>query len=462
MPTIALITCLAFSGYLIWQDSKYGNKTTGVLWLPTLWLLYCGSRPIVAWFSSSVDIQSTSVAEGSPLDRNTILVLLFFGILILFSRRFRWSATFKENKWLGILLLYMLISIAWSDYPYISFKRLIKFNVGIVMAFIVLTEPNPIGALHTLFRRLCYVHIPLSVVLIKYFTAYGMTFNRWTGSPSFRGVATGKNTLGILCVLCVLYLVVNLIKRLKNKEPEDFRGQNFFDFILLTLCYFLMLGQAEAYSATSLLVLAVGFISYYFLQRTRLPFSTLNKAILSTFFFILISFSLINLIFGATPLDIVSTITGRKATLTGRVDVIWPTLIPIAFENPIFGVGYGAFWIESVFDLVKTSFNQAHNGYIDIFIELGGVGIFLFLCYYISTYYAALKERYDSTKYFSLRLPIIFISLLHNFTESSYLRSTALLWFIFLLLSLVYDRGALPVKQRPGLSKDQTHPIPTY
>ena len=61
----------------------------------------------------------------------------------------------------------------------------------------------------------------------------------------------------------------------------------------------------------------------------------------------------------------------------------WETLIPVALENkPLFGYGFGA---ENVIALAKMYGldKPAHNFLIDMFLQVGIVGIILFFSYFI-------------------------------------------------------------------------------
>jgi O-antigen ligase len=72
---------------------------------------------------------------------------------------------------------------------------------------------------------------------------------------------------------------------------------------------------------------------------------------------------------------------GRDATLTDRT-VIWDILIEFGLERPWFGRGYSAFWMSNAavaFGERWTFLDHAHNGYMDLWLELGHVGLGLFL-----------------------------------------------------------------------------------
>jgi O-antigen ligase len=71
---------------------------------------------------------------------------------------------------------------------------------------------------------------------------------------------------------------------------------------------------------------------------------------------------------------------GKDLTLTGRVP-LWNSLIPLALQRPLLGYGYGAFWSAtgpsaSVTMLFPWAL-QAHNGYLELWLENGLIGVLI-------------------------------------------------------------------------------------
>ncbi|RFA22652.1 O-antigen ligase family protein [Subtercola boreus] len=81
---------------------------------------------------------------------------------------------------------------------------------------------------------------------------------------------------------------------------------------------------------------------------------------------------------------------GRSDDLTGRL-AIWNTVIDLAWQHPFLGWGwisYWAPWVEPFKSLIVidgTVYLQAHNAWIDIFLQLGVVGVFVFGCLIAAT-----------------------------------------------------------------------------
>jgi exopolysaccharide production protein ExoQ len=217
---VALLLCSGFVLLLLWYDKKQTTGVTRVLWIPTLWVLYCASRPLACWRSNHLLLSGSDsgVSEGSAIDRNFLTGLLVLGLVILARRRFDWRAVLKNNSWLAALCLYVLLSIVWSEAPFVSIKRAIKMVGSLVMAMVILSEVSPGLAFESILRRLTYILIPFSILLIKYFPDLGVFYLRYTGDRWWIGVTTTKNNLGVLCTVAALFLFWSFLMTWKRRK----------------------------------------------------------------------------------------------------------------------------------------------------------------------------------------------------------------------------------------------------
>ncbi len=73
----------------------------------------------------------------------------------------------------------------------------------------------------------------------------------------------------------------------------------------------------------------------------------------------------------------------RDPTLTGRTR-LWAQSLQAIFKRPLLGYGYGAFWLglrgqsANIAFITNWTAPHAHNGFIDVWLSLGGVGLALF------------------------------------------------------------------------------------
>jgi exopolysaccharide production protein ExoQ len=78
--------------------------------------------------------------------------------------------------------------------------------------------------------------------------------------------------------------------------------------------------------------------------------------------------------------DGLMALLGKDATLTGRVP-LWGVVLDAAANRPVLGYGYGAFWLDwntqvnAILKAVNWHLGGSHNGYLDMVLELGVVGL---------------------------------------------------------------------------------------
>ena len=429
---LALFICVLFILRLLVKDRHLRPMTSWALCLPLLWIVVIGSKPVSFWFGESIQFQGPrDYAEGSLLDRNVFLLLIIAGLLVVLLRRgIDLKKVLASNRWLFAFFLFCGISILWSDYPFVSLKRWVKDIGNVVMVLIILTERDAIGALRAVFARFTYLAIPLSVLFIKYFPDLGRFYNRWTWEPVYIGVGTGKNGLGALVFICGLFLVWDLIQMWTLDGRKIGREQLFERVVLLLMVAWLM---KMANSATSLVCLFLGTGILLFIRR---PFAKRQIRYLGSW-----SLVITLLIFIAySTQGILETFVGlvkRDITLTGRTD-LWAEMLtePI---NPLIGKGYQSFWLgpgaERLWELYSYHPNQAHNGYLDTYINVGLIGLGLLLAMIIVAGRNLKNEVLIGGKYGMLLFPFLVTIVLYNWTEAVFNRHS-ILWLILIIAAL--------------------------
>jgi exopolysaccharide production protein ExoQ len=415
-------------------DRDRSVRTSAVLWLPTLWLAICASRMVSQWFG--VDSSSDSAdqyLEGSPLDRFLLAVLILVGIGVLVKRREKVTAILRANGPILLFFLYCSISIAWSDYPGVAFKRWVKALGALTMVLIVLTEVNPSAAVKRWLSQVGFVLVPMSILLIKYYPDLGRGYNRFTWSPFYRGVTTGKNELGIVCLIFGIGAVWRLLQMRSAKRSAGRTRQLVVQVVFLAMIFWLFW---MANSMTSLLCFLMAVILLVSTSFRRVVRSLWVVHVLVALM-LAASFSTLFLGMGS---DFVKTV-GRDPTLTGRTEV-WTSVLALE-GNPWFGTGFESFWlgprIEKLWDIFWWHPNEAHSGYIEVFLNLGWVGIVLFSLILVTGYRKAISAVRRSPEEGQLRLAFLFTALVYNCTESA---SGAMhpVW-IFLLLAAMNVPG---------------------
>lgn len=368
--------------------------------------------------------------EGSPLDRAIFSSLIGIGLIVLIRRNVGWAQVVKGNYWIFLLFTYMGFSILWSDFADVSFKRWTKALGDVVMTLIVLTDPNPLESIAAVLRRCFYIHLPVSIVLIEYFKPLGIAIDT-LGHEMWVGLTTHKNMLGAVAMTSSAFFIWNIARNWK-------KGRVIINVLYLLMSFGLLLGSG---SDTSMFVLFLGVGIFTMLQRMR---SNLRAATLFAGS-IIILITCFALIFPTRPEVFTQKMgwligaSGRDSTLTGRTD-LWYDMLRIASRHRFLGVGYGAFWVGDLGNRLWETYYwhpaQGHNGYLDVYVELGVVGITLLVFVIFSASKGIMNSLRTDFEYGTFRMTVFIMLLVHNIGESSFLRGNDGLWFMFLLIAL--------------------------
>src|SRR5262245_55372423 len=218
-PSLALLVYFLFLVVLL-RWSKEPDESPA-LWLPVIWLFVLASKLPSLWLGVNYSTSAVAASEeGNSLDRAVYLAILALALLILARRRINWSELFARNSALVLFVLFTLVSVAWSDYLYVSFKRWVRDVDAYAVALIVLSEPSPLAAISAVIRRLSYILLTLSLLLIAYYPSMGILYDQWTGRPMYVGATTGKNSLGLICVIAILFFFWDTLRRWPERRSR--------------------------------------------------------------------------------------------------------------------------------------------------------------------------------------------------------------------------------------------------
>jgi len=153
---------------------------------------------------------------------------------------------------------------------------------------------------------------------------------------------------------------------------------------------------------------------------------------------------------------------GRNPTLTGRTD-IWAAVIPMA-PNPLVGAGFESFWLsphvhQRLWELIPgLPLNEAHNGYIEVYLELGWVGLGLIGLIFMSGYRRSVMAFRRAPEIGGLMIAYILTAMVYSVTEAGF-RMLDPIWIFFLLAvieaSSIAAGVAVEASQPIGASADR-------
>jgi O-antigen ligase len=456
-PPLALALTLLLIGYLIRRDSTVAPRPSPAVWIPTFWLLINGSRQASQWLASGPQFESRALYEGSPVDQVIYGTLIVAGILVLQNRGVRIGQLAKNNSWIILFFLYEGISFAWSDFPFISFKRWIKASGDFVMVFVLLSDPYPMRAITAAIKRAGYILIPLSVLLIKYYQDWGRTIDDW-GRSYYTGVTLDKNMFGYLLFAYGLFFASGLVCAFREDSlSRATRRKDLVSYALLLAMVAWLTSLAN--SKTSLVALVSGIAVILALQFPQI------KRNLWSFLIATVLVAAISNVFFSIQGAVLEA-SGRDATLTGRTE-IWKMVLNEP-NNPLLGTGYASFWLGERLHRIwalypRTPLLQAHNGYIEVYLNLGVVGVALLgAVLWTGLRNAGRRLRVahnttgnaDDSLFRTFAMAYILAYLVYNMTEATF-QGLNFLFIIFLLLAFDFQRTCFDangsyIEQRNG------------
>lgn len=447
-PSLATLLWLVLLFGLLWWDPAKTPRTSPALWVPVIWLFITASRLPSQWLDGQVGQAAAALEEGNPLDRTISSAVILLAIGIVTSRSFKWGVFFRQNSTLTALLCFALLSVMWSDFPFVAFKRWFRDLGTYLIILIVLSDPRPLDAVRTVLRRLCYLLIPLSIVLVKYYPAIGRAYNYWTGAAEYSGATTSKNMLGVLCLISGLFFFWDTVTRWSSHKERRTKR-----IILLNIAFIAMtlwlLDMAD--SATSRVCLALGCLviaAAHSKTLSRRPAFLKISIPAGICLYLTLAFG-----FGFDINAEVARAVGRNPTLTGRTD-IWNVVLSM-HTNPLVGTGYESFWLGDRLAAVwrqSGHINEAHNGYLEVYLNQGVIGLFLLGSFLISSYRSTCRGLTASSGFGSFTLALWTVLLFYNVTESAF--RGQLMWVVFLLGSIAVPRlpSARGAWRREGLA----------
>src|SRR6266853_6350432 len=319
---------------LFFLNREKNEQTSKALWIPVLWLCIAGSRMVGEWISGAAAAQAVSgnaYLDGSPFDRNLLTTFLLVGIVVLLFRGRRVTTILKANWPILLFFFYCLLSIAWSDFADVAFKRWVKALGDVVMVLVVLTDVNPSAAIRRFLARVGFVLIPVSVLFIKYYPDFGRAYEPGLGywKPMYTGVTTTKNLLGMITLVAGLGALWRFIHMKRAEDGARKKGQMVAEGALLAMVFWLLYMASSATSFSCFLMAGILILvtSWAWVRRMTTLVHALVFAMVAVSSFA---------VFSDSGGGLLGTL-GRNSTLTGRTD-IWKQVLSMA-DSPFFGTG---------------------------------------------------------------------------------------------------------------------------
>lgn len=320
------------------------------------------------------------------------------------------------NKLLMLLTLLCIVSAAWSDDPSVSLRKGVALFGTTLVGLLLTVRFEMRGQLRLLTVALglaALASLMVSLFCPQLCPPTELTPGAWNGVFSHKNLLGRAMSLGVVAFLSL--------------DRATLPGI-LFAWSGAALCGAMLLAS---HSQTALVVVVAMIVVPCFSALLRWDWRQASASFLS-----LLLVALPLAWFASQHSDDLLDLLHRDATLTGRAR-IW-TFAALSFaRHRWLGYGYGAFWWVSnesrqTLALIRYPTPHAHNGLLDLGLQLGIVGIAVFLFGWLINAFAAVRTLCCSASR-EARWPWLYLLFLlfYTLTENSLLSPNSLLWILY-------------------------------
>lgn len=401
----------------------------------------------VIFFSTGAVMPLLQAASGvvyDPVRGNVFMQALWAGVYavalaLLWKRRRHAARLASRGTLLWLLVGLALVSVFWSEAPVVTLRRGIALlgttAFGLYLA-VCYTRREVLELLAWAFGLIAV----LSMGFVLFMPSLGIQpYYEYT---AWRGVYENKNTLGGMMALAAITWLLYSASRFKEKH------WGLFFFALAVVLLFRSGSVTAMLIFGALLALALIFCK----TRGRNFFWVAGLLVL-------LAGGYLAWWLGDSLLTMILDILGRNETLSGRTE-LWQVVGELIWRRPWLGYGYNAFWLGwqgpsgKVWQVLSWTPPHAHNGYLDVWLQLGLAGLALLSVSLLAGLIKALnlaRRKSDMVDLFPLLL-FVFMAV-HNITESTFMVRNDIFWMLFVLTSIQLNvKGVIQPCHQPGVA----------
>lgn len=381
----------------------------------------------------------TVVGLGSQAVVDAVVLFLIYQHRTLFSRPVQFF-------WPGALALWAVFSTVWSQNPWLTVRRALPFLLAAVFGYL-LTVRYPLRSLLTLCQVALLVLALWSAVLAVGFPAIGLDASTGHGSD-WQGVFTQKNACGRAMVFALACVFAQ--GSLRTLRTWQICAVAVFALELV------MSGSRGAWVIAVCLLAAwcLGCTCARFNRSTRMALALAAAAV-----------ACLAAVVFALEFSSIVLLLGRDPTLTGRT-AIWQQVWIAILHRPVLGYGFDAFWQGnkgaswSVIAALGFVLFHAHNGFLEIWLELGAVGLALFAIGWLRGIGLVWNLFRDGAfAQVAWSGSILLLVLLYDLEENTLLSYNGLFWVLY-VAAMVHLEAQSALQRSPATASIRPVPVP--
>jgi exopolysaccharide production protein ExoQ len=345
----------------------------------------------------------------------------YFIYLYVFFVAYKRNIKIKVDIFIFLVIIICAISIIWSDQQLITFKKSIALlcSTFVILYFLSIFKDKQLLKLISISFGFIVVMNIIFIILFPY-----NVYDSFNDPTALRGIYTTKNYLSKLMLLSIIsiYFYFKVCKKNILKKPL---------WLILLLSSFVLLILAKS----AMVLIALIIISMLIIVINLIP---QNRDLRIFYYCIFVVLSIIILYLLVGNFDSILGIFGKNTEFSGRF-VIWHYVLEAIKNSPLVGYGYSAFWggvgtpSGNLVRIIGWNVPSAHNGFLDIWLSIGLIGLLLILTSIISVFNRLIKFM-NNNDFYQFLFIILFYLLIINSTETSLLLSNNIYWIFFVML----------------------------
>jgi exopolysaccharide production protein ExoQ len=302
--------------------------------------------------------ESNPVALAAQIGFHAVAALFY----ILHAKKL--TVAIVRTRWWTALVLLAVCSTAWSQDPNLTFRRGLILIGTVLFGLYFGSRFELKEQIHILAWMLLLVLMASAALAIA---APNLGVESGGHLGEWRGLLTTKNGLARIAVLAILVFVF---------WRPSYRPLQYFALV------FAIMVLAMTRSATGLVVLIALLIVRPLFRLVR----TQAKLLVPIAMLLLTAGAALSIVL-VTNSDLALALLGRNSTLTGRTE-LWHECLVSIMKRPILGYGFDAFWRGMLGESGRVSLAAhwlvptAHNGALQLWLDLGAIGLALFVLAY--------------------------------------------------------------------------------
>jgi exopolysaccharide production protein ExoQ len=366
---------------------------------------------------------SSSLTQGNLVTQAIWSIIYFFILILIYLRLNSFISILYKEKLIILLVAIAIISFMWSEFPGITLRKSIALFFTTIIGVYIGFRYNTKDQIKLIAVTLSIAAILSTIVIILY-PALGIQNTRL---HEWRGIYHQKGPFGRFMALGAMTLLILIISSKRQIVVKTF---------LFAIMSYLMV---KAMSVTAIVSFGIVTGSILILRnywkRWRLTLILSYTILILTALFIIVFIAIYEA-------DYLTGLVGKDTTLSGRIS-LWSDVIGLAKERALVGYGYNGFWLgwngpsARIWSTNLWEPNHAHNGFLDVYLDLGLIGLLFLILHLILTIIGSFWYIRVGIKKYLYLWPLLYLQfiLINSLTQSVFLTQNSILWIIYIAIS---------------------------